>query len=312
MPLNLFLAIHLFSFNAHAADVKQPARIKVLSEEVPDDARHPADLQRKLRHKKATGIEFRDEAGKLKKRIDFADHLRKRKEREERAVEVKAARSSMRVAVTKIARDWDEKNPYTIRHSSMTQIEWYDQDGNRTGQISLGGGGRVGGMSDDGSATAIVDPGFDPEELAHGEVPGLTNTGSLKKDDRLIGHRLSFYRPDGTVIAEQKFKGPSAPPDGVAFSPSGEWVIYSIGSATTFLRNLRTGTVEEFPHQPIAWSVEDNGRLVGWKNEGKGGHWEDYQGRKIWKSDRNVKQRKFVREVGANDVVRTDEVRPRP
>lgn len=309
MPYTLILVILLSPSVGICADLREPDQIKVISDDESDNPHHPAELQQKLRHKRASAIEFRDKAGKLKRRLNFSDHLRKRKEHEERFIEVKSPRSKKLVVVSRISRDWDEKNPYTVRRSSTAEIEWYDQEGNRLGAVLLGGGNRVIGLSDSGSVTAIVDAGFDPESLANSEIPGMTNTEPVKGDRNLVDHKLIFYRPDASIIAEQRFPGPSAPPDGVAFSPSGEWVIYSIGSAETYLRNLKSGTVQNFKHVPIAWEVEDTGRLVGWKTEGKGGRWENYQGMRIWKSDAKVNQRKFIREVGAADITRTEEIR---
>lgn len=309
MTLYLILAIELLSSVAQAAIAKEMPRIKVIVEEAADDPRHPAELQRKLRHKRASGIEFRDKTGKVKRTLDFSDHLRKRKEHEERSVEVKIPKSSVLVIVEKRTRDWDEKNPYQVRRTSNTEVEWYDQDGSLIGKRLLRTGSHVVAVSDDGSATAVVDSGFDSESLANAEVSGMTNTAVVKNDSELLDHRLTFYRQDSSVIVEQTFPGPSAPPEGVMFSPSGEWAIYSLGSVDSYLRNLRAGTVEKFGYLPISWSVENDGRLVGWRNEGQSGRWEEFQGQKVWKSSRSVKQRKFVREPGAIDAVRTEETR---
>lgn len=304
----LAAVIFLSPLNLKAVGPSSAPDVGIIHEKDPEQGAEV--LPDKLKRRRISAIEFRDATGKMKRRVDFKDHFRKGKAGEERYVEVKKSSSGKRTVVQLGSIDRANKNPYDARRQLKNELVWYDDGGSELGRAKIPSTSRVQGMSQDGRITAVVDAGFDPEELAHAKIPDLAHTDVLKNDSELTGHKIRFFDDTAKLIAEQSFAGASAP-NGVHFSRSGEWVIYSVGK-TNFVRNLNSGHVESFESNPLKWDLQNNGDIIAWGFEGSTGQWVEFEGRKVWKPAQEAVQRKYIRALGESGVTKTEETRKVP
>jgi len=295
------------------ADAKEDSpRIRVIKEAEPDakmEAKHGKKRAERMARRAAKAVEFLGPDGKVRKRVGLGPKERKLPEGVSEIVEAKVAKSGRRVVVERKRHDSKERNPYKLRQGENVEVEWYDEDGKKLGTRIFKGGAAVRALADDGSLTVLVDEGFDPEAFeGYHDVPGLKTTETLKQDPELLDHRLYVVRPSGDVVLTRRIPGPSAPPDHIAISPSGQWLVYAVGSRRSYINNIETEAEEVFEGDTVGWSISDKGELFGWKPEGDKGRYEKVNGELIWKPGKQV-FRKHIRRPGEPSMTPTDEVK---
>lgn len=213
--------------------------------------------------------------------------------------ESRTAKSGIVVAVSR-PRSM-EPDPYVVKFTSRTYVAAY-QGTKELYKRKLAGNIRLVQVSDSAEYAVLTNAGYDPEELPPMKLRGEP------RDALLTAQRILVLDSKGQIAYVRSFDA-GTPPDNVAFSPNSIWLTDAVGSARTYLVNMRTGQHEEFESSIVGWDVDNSGYLSTWRNEGKAGEWAELNGQKVWKQAPAVLQRKFGRALGASKIQKLPETR---
>jgi len=199
--------------------------------------------------------------------------------------------------------DTIQDDPFVVKFSSRNTLSAHDK-AKQLFSIGIAGAVRLAGISDKGDFIALVDQGYDPEELSV-----LESKYKKRLDDRAFTQqRLLVVNKAGQISLQRTFGELGQPPDNIKFSPSSEWLTYSLGSGKTILMNLKSTHEESFESNIVGWDPDDAGVLTKWWTEGKTGAWTDFEGRKVWKPAKTMTQRKYRWKPGGQ-VEKLEEIR---
>ena len=116
---------------------------------------------------------------------------------------------------------------------------------------------------------------------------------------------MFMYWTTGATVFPRRIPGPSEAPGNFKFSESGEWLVFTHGSMTTFVANTKSGKVEVVDTPSLNWEVADNGSISGWKLEEDGNHYERRNGRLVGVRGRST-FRRVIRAIGSTSITPTE------
>ena len=245
--------------------------------------------------RKVMALEFTDLQGKSKTiKIQTEDTA---KEGIETLIDIRISKNERVVILSKTIHDPNNHDPYIARESTSTEITWLTNTGDELGKRYFNRTSSLKNISSDGRLTVVVDEGFDLESLK----------GDDEGDEDLLDHFLYILSNSGKTVLTRRIKGPCSAPDNTEFSPSGNWLVYNVGSKNSFINDLKTGTETQVALGTVGWKVTDNGELYAWEPEGKQGHWGVFNGEQAWFPDKIRKFRLHVKRPTQSEVIRTEQ-----